>query len=205
VSFILFAGGTLYRLISMAVLAKQKDAIVYEYFSLKYALRSIFHWIIPFATANWKKHPWMTLVTFSFHICLIVTPVFLLAHIILWKESWDISWWWISDAWADVFTVIVILCCMFFAIRRVVQPDVKFLTSPSDFVILAIVAAPFLTGFWTYHQWPGYEVMGILHILAGEIMLVAIPFTRLSHMIFFPLTRGYMGSEFGAVRKAIDW
>ena len=85
------------------------------------------------------------------------------------------------------------------------NPEVKFLTSTSDYVILAIVAAPFVTGFWTYHQWPGYQLSGILHILSGEIMLVAIPFTRLSHMIFFPFTRGYIGSEFGAVRHVQDW
>jgi nitrate reductase gamma subunit len=47
--------------------------------------------------------------------------------------------------------------------------------------------------------------MVIAHILAGEVMLVAIPFTRLSHMVFSPLTRAYMGSEFGKVRMARDW
>ncbi len=36
-------------------------------------------------------------------------------------------------------------------------------------------------------------------------MLVAIPFTRLSHMLFAPLTRAYMGSEFGGIRHAKDW
>jgi nitrate reductase gamma subunit len=205
VAFILFIGGSLYRLISMVSLAKQKDAIVFEYFSFKYAFRSIFHWIIPFVAVNWKKNPWMTIVTFAFHICLILTPIFLLAHIILWKEAWDISWWWISDTWADVFTIVVILSIIFFWVRRMTQPEVKFLTTPSDFVILIIVAAPFVTGFWAYHQWPGHAVMGILHILAGEILLIAIPFTRLSHMLFFPFTRGYMGSEFGAVRKVKDW
>ena len=45
----------------------------------------------------------------------------------------------------------------------------------------------------------------ILHILSGEVLLVAIPFTRLSHMLFAPLTRSYMGSEFGNVRNARDW
>jgi hypothetical protein len=44
-----------------------------------------------------------------------------------------------------------------------------------------------------------------MHILSGEVMLAAIPFTRLSHMLFFPFTRGYMGSEFGGVRHAKDW
>jgi hypothetical protein len=36
-------------------------------------------------------------------------------------------------------------------------------------------------------------------------MLAAIPFTRLSHALFFLFTRGYMGSEFGAVKNAKDW
>ena len=156
-------------------------------------------------SVNSRKNPVFTIVTFLFHICLIVVPIFLFAHVILWKESWDISWWFLSDSTADMMTLVVIGGCVFFLVRRLVQADVKFLTAPSDFVLLAIVAAPFITGFWTYHQWVGYRVMGILHILSGEIMLAAIPFTRLSHMLFFPFTRGYIGSEFGAVRHAKDW
>ena len=67
------------------------------------------------------------------------------------------------------------------------------------------MAAPFITGFLAYHQWFAYPVLMILHVITGEIMLVAIPFTRLSHMLFAPLTRAYMGSEFGKVRHARDW
>ena len=205
VSFILFIGGSLYRLISMAKLANEKDQTVYAYMDFHYAFRSIFHWIIPFGAENMRKHPVMTLVTFAFHISLIGVPLFLCAHIILVKEAYDISWWFLPDFLADAMTLIVIASCVFFAVRRRVLPEVRFLTSPSDFIIIAIVAAPFITGFWTYHQWIGYRIVGILHILSGEIMLVAIPFTRLSHAFFFPFTRGYMGSEFGAVRHAKDW
>ena len=152
-----------------------------------------------------RRHPFITIVTFAFHICLLFVPIFLLAHIVLWDESWNISWWSISDSVADIMAVIVIAGCVFFLMRRVVSPEVKFVTSASDFVILAIVAAPFITGFLAYHQWFGYKFMLILHMLTGEIMLAAIPFTRLSHMLFFPFTRAYMGSEFGAVRHAKDW
>jgi nitrate reductase gamma subunit len=123
----------------------------------------------------------------------------------LWEESWNISWWFLPDNVADIMTLIVIGSCIFFGVRRLRQPEVRYLTSSSDFVILGIVAAPFITGFWTYHQWIGHQWMLLLHILSGEIMLAAIPFTRLSHMIFFVFTRGYIGSEFGAVRHAKDW
>jgi nitrate reductase gamma subunit len=44
-----------------------------------------------------------------------------------------------------------------------------------------------------------------LHVLAGNILLAAMPFTRLSHMLFLAFTRAYMGSEFGKVRHARDW
>jgi nitrate reductase gamma subunit len=204
-SFIIFITGSLYRLISMAVLAKKKDVFVYEYMSLKFGLRSILHWITPFGTVKWRKNPIFTMVTFTFHICIIVIPIFLSAHIILWKESLGISWWYISDTVADVLTMVVIAACAFFLVRRILLPEVRYLTTISDYLLIAVVAAPFITGLWTYHQWPGFKVMGILHIIAGEAMLVSIPFTRLVHMLFFPFTRGYMGSEFGAVRQVKDW
>ncbi len=204
-AFIIFVGGSLYRLISMAILAKKKDGLVYEYFSLKYAFRSIYHWLIPFCSRNSQQHPWLTLVTFAFHVSLIFTPLFLLAHIILIKESWDISWWFLPEGMADFLTIVVIAGCVFLGIRRIVRPEVRYLTNTSDFIILALVGLPFITGFWSFHQWPGSTFMGILHIFSGEVLLVMIPFTRLSHMIFFPFTRGYIGSEFGAVRNVKDW
>ena len=52
VSFIIFIGGSLYRFISMAMLAKKKDPMVYAYWSPYYAFRSIIHWIVPFANTN---------------------------------------------------------------------------------------------------------------------------------------------------------
>ena len=204
-AFVVFIAGSLYRLINMLYLVNKKDKFIYTYMSFKYSFRSIFHWIIPFATVNWKRHPVLTIVTFAFHICLIITPVFLLSHAILWDESWNISLWSLSDGVADIMALVVVGSCIFFLVRRLVSPEVQYVTSASDYAILAIVAAPFITGFIAYHQWVNYQFFMILHIISGEIMLVAIPFTRLSHMLFAPFTRAYMGSEFGGVRNAKDW
>jgi nitrate reductase gamma subunit len=205
VAFIIFIGGSLYRLVSMYNLARKKDVFVFEYTSTWYALRSILHWIVPFANVNSRSRPILTVVTFIFHICLIALPIFLLAHIVLWDESFSINWWSIPEAIADIMTLVVVAACGYFAWRRITQPEARYVTSASDYVILAIVAAPFVTGFFAYHQWFAYKFWMILHMLTGEIMLAAIPFTRLSHMLFFPLNRAYIGSEFGAVRKVRDF
>jgi nitrate reductase gamma subunit len=205
VAFIVFIGGCLFRLIRMISQVKKKEPFILTYMSLKYSLRSIGHWIIPFGTVNMRRHPVMTIVTFAFHICLLVTPIFLLAHVVLWDEAWNIRWITLPDGVADIMTFIVIAACIFFLVRRLKLAEVRFVTSFSDFVLLIIVATPFISGFIAYHQWFNYQVAIIIHIVSGEIMLMAIPFTRLSHMIFSPFTRAYMGSEFGGIRHARDW
>jgi len=205
VAVILFLGGILYRLITRIIMVNKADYVVTEYFSFYYGLRSILHWIIPFANRNSRERPIMTIVTFAFHICLFVAPIFLLAHVILIDQAWGVDWWTLPESVTDIMTLIVLASCVYFAWRRLTNPEVKFVTFASDYVILAIVAAPFLTGFLAYHQWLGYKHWLILHILAGEVMLVAIPFTRLAHMIYAPFMRAYMGSELGAVRHVKDY
>ncbi|MFZ3047352.1 MAG: nitrate reductase [Desulfatirhabdiaceae bacterium] len=205
IAFIVFIGGSMFRLIHIFWLIQKKESFIFSYISLKYAFRSIGNWLIPFGPVNMRNHPVVTTVTFLFHFCLIATPIFLLSHIVLWDESFSIRYWALPDAVADVMTLLVVASCLFFGIRRQKLPEVRFLTSASDYVVLSIVVMPFITGFIAYHQWGGYPFFMILHIVSGEIMLMAIPFTRLVHMLFAPFTRAYTGSEFGGVRHVKDW
>ena len=204
-SFAVFLGGSLFRFVSLFRLAQKKDRAVFEYMSLKFALRSIGRWLTPFATHNMRINPAMTVVTFAFHICLFLAPLFVFAHVILIYESFGISYPTLPDGLVDVFSILVILSCVFFAARRIMLPEVKYLTTWVDIALLLVVAAPFFTGFWAFNQLAGFQTMTIVHIVSGELMLVLIPFTKLFHMFLFPFTRGYMGSEFGGVRMAKDW
>ncbi len=204
-AFAIFILGCMIRILHLFVLLVKKEAFIFTYMSLKHAGRSLFHWSIPFGTENMRRHPIMTVVTYAFHVCLILTPLFLLAHVVLWEDAWPFAWGYLPEWLTDIMTLVVIFGCLFFLIRRLTVPEVQYVTSVSDYVIIAIVAAPFVTGFFAYHQWFNYPLMMILHIVTGEIMLVAIPFTRLVHMVLAPFTRAYMGSEFGNVRHAKDW
>jgi len=205
VAFGIFICGGLYRIFTLLTLARQKESFIFSYMSLKYSLRSLLHWSLPFGATNMRKNPVMTMVTFTFHFCVLITPLFLLAHVLLIEESWGISWWTLPGWLSDLMTLGVLAGCLYFLCRRLFLAQVKFATSASDYWLLVIVAAPFVTGFLAYHQWFAYPAIMILHVVCGEIMLIAIPFTRLSHMLFAPFTRAYLGSEFGGVRQAKDW
>lgn len=204
-AFALFLGGLAYRLIQMVRRTMKSEPFVLTYMSWRYGLRSIAHWIVPFVATNWRQRPVFTVITFLFHISLIVTPIFALAHIVLWEESWGVSWLALPETAADVMAMVVIGCCLFFGIRRVVRREVRYVTQLSDYLLLALTAAPFVTGFLAYHQYMQGGWMTIAHMVSGELLLAAIPFTRLGHMLFAWFTRAYIGSEFGAVRHARDW
>ena len=204
IAFIVFIGGSIYKIRELLLLAK-KEKVVYPYMSLNFTLRSLLHWFVPFASANWRRRPVITIVTFLFHIGLVLLPIFLLSHNLLIYESWGITWWTVSEGLADIMTMIVIGCCMFFFLRRIFAPEVRFVTFADDYLILAIAFLPFISGFLAYHQWLlPHKTMVILHMIFGSLMLIAIPFTRLGHMLYFFLTRAYMGSDQG-YRHSRDW
>lgn len=203
-AFIIFIAGSIYKIYVLINQAKM-EKFVLPFVNLKPGLRSIVHWLIPFGSRNWRLRPLFTIVTFSFHICLVFTPIFLLAHNLLWYESWGISWWTLSESFADILTVVVIIGAIYLFLRRIFNPTVNFVTFKSDILFITICFFTFLTGFLAYHQWVlPYRAMLNLHILFGEIMLISIPLTRLAHMFYFFLTRTWMGSQF-AIWKSKDW
>jgi len=204
-AFALFLGGMGVHLVQLVRRTRQNEPFVFTHMSWRYGLRSIMHWIVPFVAVNWRRRPVLTVVTFIFHISLAITPIFALAHIVLWEESWGVAWPALPDAAADVLTMVVMACCVFFAVRRSVRPEVRYVTEVSDYLLLVLTATPFVTGFLAYHQYAQGGWLTVAHIFSGELLLAAIPFTRLSHMLLAWFTRAYIGSEFGAVRHARDW
>lgn len=200
-----FILGTIGRITYLVFTTADKDPVVINYFRLKYALRSMLAWSIPFLPRNSRLHPFMTIVSFAFHICVVLVPVFALGHIILWEEYFGISFWALPDRATDIMTLIVIFSLLFFLIRRISLKEVRYVSQPQDYIIPGLVFAPFMTGYAAFHGWFDPQLIMILHILSAEILLIAIPFTRLIHMAFAPFTRAYTASEFGGVRNVKDW
>jgi len=194
-AFLVFIGMSIYKVRRLYIMAKN-EKVVLPAIKGKAAGKSILHWIIPFGSRNWRMRWPITITTFVFHIGLVFTPIFLLSHNVLWYESWGISWWSLPESVADILTVLVMICCIVFFFRRIFAPEVRFVTTADDLLILAISFFPFLTGFLAYHQWLlPHKTMVILHMLFGQLMLIAIPFTRLAHMFYFFMTRAFMGSQ----------
>ncbi len=204
VALVIFIAGCLARLMSTMLTGKKEPAL-YPVTSFKDALRSVLQGLIPFGSTYMRRQPFFAFATISFHLCVIILPLFLLAHSVLWYESWQILWWSLPDLLADIMAIWVMLACVYFLVRRSVVPEVKKSTRLADVLLLIMILLTFLTGFLCTHQWGPYRPLLIAHVLAGELLLIAIPFSKLGHMLFFMFSRAYMGAEFGKVLRAREW
>lgn len=167
---------------------------------LKGALSSIIHWLIPYGSHGWRAKPLYTTIFFAFHVGLVVTPLFLQGHATIIQQRWGIHWPSISMALADVLTITVIVTTVCIALRRIGLPEVRIVTTLYDYLLLLITVTPFVSGFLAVHQFGDYEFWLYTHILSGELLLVAIPFTKLYHIVGFFLSRGQLGADFGIKR-----
>ncbi len=166
IAFAIFLFGSVYRMVSMARMAR-KDKVVWPYMRWGPGLRSILHWIVPYGSRNMRLRPAFTALSFLFHICLILTPILTVAHVMLWRESWGVSWWTLPDTLSKVMTIIVIVGGLTFLLRRIANPTVRFVTSKSDLVLVVLVVAPFATGLMAFYQVFDYETIVIIHMWTG--------------------------------------
>ena len=208
IAFIIFILGLIFQLIQFFRLTKKKEW-VYPPLDVKREKRTIGKWAaFCLASLNgtlWKTDPLITVVTSVFHVFLILVPILLLGHNILLDQSWGLSLWSLPESITDILTLVFLICVAFFLGRRLFLSRVRAITTLYDYVILLIAAAPFLTGYIAYHQWFNYDTVITLHILAGEVMLISIPFTKLGHMLFFFLYRFLIGNEYSFARGEKTW
>ncbi len=209
IAFLTFLVGSALRLLFFITLSTKKDKPVYRYFSFKWMSLSILRWLLPL-NVDLKKTPVFTILGYVFHICLLAVPIFFSAHVTLWQESrFGWSWWQMPDNWADWMTLTLIAITLFFIVRRIVLAEVRIITTASDYLLLIVCALPFITGYinthpdgsvyaWTTSVLPFYgQYTTTLHILTGELMLILVPFSKLSHWILFFVSRSVIGVEFG--------
>lgn len=213
-AFAVFFVGNIVRLVKyVRGLDWKLDRVTYSVntsFGVKGAVRSILYWLMPFGTHSWRDNPGFTLLVFMMHLGLIFTPLFLLAHNIFLQERWGFSLWSMPEALSDAMTIAVIVCAVLLTMRRIALPEVRIITNAYDYLLLAVAAAPFATGLIARYAFAHSEPWLIVHVLCGELFLIAIPLTKLSHFVLFFATRAQLGMDYGIKRggmksSGINW
>ena len=134
----------------------------------------------------------MTVLSFLFHIGVILVPLFLADHIVLWEGLFGVTLRRLPPAIADGLTLSTLTAGLGLFGYRLLTRRTRKMSTFADYLILGMVLLPFVTGFLAAHPRVNpfsWQSVMLVHILSAEAVLVATPFTKLSHIVLFPFNR----------------
>ena len=150
-----------------------------------------------------KRAPFDVIVGTLWHVGFIVALLLFIPHVELIKSLFGIAWPALPNPLVDGITAITLLALIAVLIHRLTNPVKRFLSTPEDYLIWTVTFLPVLTGYLAYHRLiDPYPLALGLHILAAEVFLIVVPFTKLSHIFTAFIARYYNGAIFG--RKGIQ-
>lgn len=148
------------------------------------------------ATLKWlfpadkiKNQPVFSLTSMSFHVAILIVPIFLGGHIVLWARGLGVSWPAIPNLLADVLTIVAVVTAVALVVQRATARATRALSRFQDYALPLVIAVPFASGFLAMHPavnpFP-HEATLFVHIMSANLLLVLIPVTKLSHAVLIP-------------------
>jgi nitrate reductase gamma subunit len=129
-----------------------------------------------------------SIVSYLFHIGILAVPILLMDHIALWENFLGVNLPAIGRGLGDVLTLFTMVCIVLLFGYRLFMPRLRSMSMFMDYVLLGMIFLPFASGYLASHPnanpFP-WNVMMLIHILSAEALFIAVPFTKLSHIVLF--------------------
>jgi len=148
-------------------------------------------WLFPVKRIGHQR-PIYSIFSVLFHVGLILVPVFLFAHVQLWKNGIGISWPALPYSWAYWLTISTIVFAALLLIGRLFNRSASFLSRKQDYLWPLLLLVPFVTGFVCSHlnvSPSNYQLFMLMHVLSGNLILILMPFTKIAHCVLMPLSQ----------------
>jgi nitrate reductase gamma subunit len=203
VALLVFVAGMTYRFVRVLALGWTPDRVQAKGSRVGGVatsfLKGIIIWpFIPWVKNTFSRNPIMYLAGGLFHLGLFVVIFLGTAHMLVWKSLLGFGWLTLPLPIVDWSAAGAIVAMIALFINRLVNPVLKLLTGPAEWLSWLIVFVPMVTGYMmTHHLWFQYETLFSLHMLAVDVLLIWIPLSRISHFMFYFFAKAIHGSDFG--------
>jgi nitrate reductase gamma subunit len=135
-------------------------------------------------------------LTWVWHIGFVFVLLAFQPHILFIEGLTGLSWPGVTNTLVMIVGAITLMLLIVALIRRMSDPVLSLISTPSDYLTVVITAAPLLTGLLASgHLLLRYENMLAIHILSICLFLVWIPTSKLMHMILFIPSRKRLGDK----------
>jgi nitrate reductase gamma subunit len=130
--------------------------------------------------------------SFLLHIGVIIVPLFLADHVLLWEGLLGANLPAIGNGFADALTLLTIACLLVLLGCRIFVPRQRAVSQPLDYLLLLAILVPFASGWLASH--PAWNPLPwnwtmLLHLLSAELLFVLVPTTKLAHVVLYAFDR----------------
>ena len=153
--------------------------------------RRTLQWAFP-ANRLLTKRPVYSLFSVLFHVGLLIVPLFLFAHVELWRGALGFGWPTLPKPWADWLTVLTVASAVALVVGRISSRESRFLSRKQDYLWPVVLLIPFASGYVAANLGispAAYRTMMLIHVLSAEVIFVMLPFTKLAHCVLAPFSQ----------------
>jgi nitrate reductase gamma subunit len=189
----LFVLGVLWRLIEIYTLGRKPDLAPARVAAGASGWHTIARRSLP-PPGMLKRSPVSYIGGYIFHIGLFIVVFLFAPHIELIDSLIGLSWPGLPSQIIDAAAVVTMATMVVVLADRINKPVKRFLSTFEDYFSWAITFLPVLTGYLAVqHLLLPYTTMLAIHILSVELLLIALPFTKLMHVFTLFGSRWYNG------------
>ncbi len=208
VALLVFIAGMTYRVVNVLVLGWSKDRTPATGSKLagvaKSFLKGILIWpFIPWVRRTFSRNPMIYIAGGLFHLGLFVVLILGTAHMLVWKSLLGFGWPTLPLPIVDWLAAAAIVAMIVLLVLRRTNPVLRLLSGLPEWTNWTLVFLPMITGYaLTHHMFFRYEVLYSIHMFTVDVLLIWIPFSRISHFIFYFFSRTIHGTEYG--KRAVN-
>lgn len=193
----IFALGVLARIVEILALGRRRNYAAPRGGEWLPGLRTVFARTLP-DPGTFQRAPFDVAVGLIWHLGFIVALLLFIPHVELIKGLFGISWPGLPNPAVDLATAVTLAALLAALIHRLTHPVKRHLATAEDYLVWTLTFLPVLTGYLAYHRLVNpYPLALGLHILSAEVLLIALPFTKLTHIFTAFIARWYTGASFG--------
>jgi nitrate reductase gamma subunit len=197
IAVVVFVFGLVYRIGQNLLLGRNTNFAVARGNSFAAGLKTIWRRSFPHEGMGHRGY-FTFLAGYAFHLGFLLTLFFLSQHIIVFRSVVGFGWPALPPAIIDITALVGIAALIAILVHRIQDPVVRKLSDYQDYLAWALTILPLVSGFILVHPIDvSYTLLLCLHIICAELLLVAIPFTKLSHMASLFIARWYNGAIAG--------
>jgi len=150
-------------------------------------------WLVPIRRLFTSQRKLHGVFSFLLHVGVILVPLFLLDHLLLWNRGLGVNlkFLMLPDAVADGLTLLTIVAAVGLILSRALSKTAGAISGFQDYFLLVLIMVIFFTGFIASRPWNplSYEATMVIHVMSGDLALILVPFTKLAHIVLMPALR----------------